>query len=194
MVLERLQVDMTWCSNHMEGRRLTRERFETAAVTAPEPVKVDDIVETAGHFARIDRVIDNAGHPLSQKRIRHLHSLLKRGTGDSRRGCAVGAYQRLRNSVGGVMTTMPEPVPLAVAACRTTARQPAGRLRLCRTSMSALSAATRSRTTTGAWTGSSSCMSARARASPPSSSGRTSGRSVTTASGNGGTVRGVARS
>ncbi|MBQ9566164.1 MAG: hypothetical protein IJU98_11320, partial [Synergistaceae bacterium] len=46
----KVQVELTYNSNHMEGSRLTREQtrciFETNAIDAPEAVNVDDILET----------------------------------------------------------------------------------------------------------------------------------------------------
>ena len=112
-IYHRLQVDMTYNSNHIEGSRLshdqTRYIFETDTIGAYSgAVKVDDVIEAANHFRCIDMVIDNAGRRLSESFIKELHHSLKSGTTDSReRWFAVGDYKRLPNSVGGKDTTAP---------------------------------------------------------------------------------------
>ena len=74
-------------------------------------MNVDDIVETTNHFRCIDSVIDNAKYELSEKYIKELHSILKSGTGDSRKDWfKVGDYKKLPNEVGGMETALPENV------------------------------------------------------------------------------------
>ena len=115
-IYHKVQIDLTYNSNHMEGSRLTREEtryiFETNTIGISEKVlNVDDIVETSNHFRCIDYVIDNAHINLSEKYIKELHFLLKIGTGDSRRDWfRVGDYKLLPNEVGGMDTTAPEDV------------------------------------------------------------------------------------
>ena len=89
-IYHRVQIDLTYNSNNMEGNRLTHDQtrflFETNTISASEgPVSVDDVLETSNHFRCIDWVIDNAERTLCEKDIKHLHSLLKNGTSDSRK-------------------------------------------------------------------------------------------------------------
>lgn len=115
-IYHRIQIDLTYSSNHIEGSRLTEEQtrhiFETDTVgITDEAVRVDDIIETANHFRCIDYVIDHAAEPLSESMIKQLHSLLKSGTSDAAKSWfAVGEYKKLPNEVGGHETTAPEDV------------------------------------------------------------------------------------
>lgn len=115
-IYHRLQVDMAYNSNHMEGSRLTHEQtrliYETNTIGLENAiVRVDDIVETVNHFRCLDYVIDSANAELTEKYLKTLHELLKTGTTDSRRDYfAVGDYKRLPNEVGGRETTPPERV------------------------------------------------------------------------------------
>ena len=113
-IYHKIQVDMTYNSNHIEGSRLTHDQtryiYETNTLGFEnEAVNVDDIVETVNHFRCIDIVIDNAEKKLSQKLIKELHLVLKSGTADSRKEWfAVGKYKRYSNEVGGSETASPE--------------------------------------------------------------------------------------
>ena len=115
-IYHKVQVELTYNSNHMEGSRLTHEQtrfiFETNTVgITEEGVQVDDIIETANHFRCIDEVIESAKSQLSEKFIKHLHFILKTGTSDARKDWfAVGDYKKLPNEVGGRETTLPEEV------------------------------------------------------------------------------------
>ena len=115
-IYHRVQVDLTYNSNHIEGSRLTHDQtryiYETNTIgIVDEAVRVDDIIETANHFRCIDFIIDKANANLSETLIKQLHYLLKSGTSDSRKDWfAVGEYKRLPNEVGGMDTTMPEEV------------------------------------------------------------------------------------
>ncbi|MBQ4087049.1 MAG: Fic family protein [Clostridia bacterium] len=115
-IYHRIQIDLTYNSNHIEGSRLTHDQtryiFETNTIgITDESVNVDDIVETANHFRCIDSVIDNAKYELSEKYIKELHLILKSGTGDSRKDWfKVGDYKKLPNEVGGMETVLPENV------------------------------------------------------------------------------------
>jgi fido (protein-threonine AMPylation protein) len=119
-IYHKVQVDMTYNSNHMEGSRLTHEQtrliFETNTVGMEgEAVNVDDVVETANHFRCIDLVIENATRPLSEAFIKELHRTLKTGTSDSRLSWfGVGAYKKVANEVGGKPTTPPDKVASAM--------------------------------------------------------------------------------
>ena len=117
-IYHKLQVDMTYNSNHIEGSRLTHDQtryiFETRTISVEKDktTNVDELVETINHFTAIDRVIDFANYPLSQNFIKELHQILKRGTSDSRLPYfVVGGYKRLQNIVGGTETTHPRLVP-----------------------------------------------------------------------------------
>ncbi len=115
-IYHRVQIDLTYNSNHIEGSRLSREQtrfiFETNTIgIEKQAVNVDDVVETANHFRCIDLVIDDANRALSQAMIKRLHEILKNGTSDSRQDWfAVGEYKKLPNEVGGQETAAPEDV------------------------------------------------------------------------------------
>lgn len=119
-IYHKIQIDLTYNSNHMEGSRLTHDQtryiYETNTIGLSEgTVKVDDVVETANHFRCIDMVIEEAKYPLSEKFLKSLHLTLKNGTSDSRKEWfAVGAYKKLPNEVGGRETTAPEQVADAI--------------------------------------------------------------------------------
>ena len=113
-IYHKIQIDLTYNSNHIEGSRLTRDQtryiFETNTIGVSDAaVKVDDVVETANHFKCNDMIIDSATHGLSESFIKQLHAVLKNGTSDSRlEWFAVGDYKKLPNEVGGIDTTAPE--------------------------------------------------------------------------------------
>lgn len=115
-IYHKVQIELTYNSNHMEGSRLTHEQtryiFETNTIGIQDAaVNVDDIVETANHFKCIDQVIELANYRLSESFIKQLHLILKSGTSDSRKSWfAVGDYKRMENEVGGNATTQPENV------------------------------------------------------------------------------------
>ena len=121
-IYHKIQIDLTYNSNHIEGSRLTHDQtryiFETNTIGITNTsVNVDDIVETANHFKCIDSIIDNAKYALCEKYIKELHFLLKTGTSDSRKDWfAVGEYKKLPNEVGGIDTTLPEDVHTEVKA------------------------------------------------------------------------------
>ena len=121
-IYHKVQVELTYNSNHMEGSRLTHEQtryiFETNTIGLEgTAMKVDDIVETANHFHCIDLIIDRATQPLSEALIKKLHATLKASTSDARLDYfAVGEYKRLPNEVGGKATATPEEVPARIKA------------------------------------------------------------------------------
>ena len=116
-IYHKIQIELTYNSNHIEGSRLTKDQtryiFETNTIgVSDSSVNVDDIIETANHFRCIDLVIDQAKYVLTEGFIKQLHLTLKNGTSDSRKTWfAVGAYKRLENEVGGIQTAKPEEVP-----------------------------------------------------------------------------------
>lgn len=115
-IYHKIQIDLTYNSNHIEGSRLTHDQtryiFETNTIGVSDgAVKVDDVVETVNHFKCIDMIIDSANYALSEAFIKQLHAVLKSGTSDSRLDWfVVGDYKRLPNEVGGMDTTAPENV------------------------------------------------------------------------------------
>ena len=115
-IYHKVQIELTYNSNHMEGSRLTHDQtryiFETNTIgIANDALNVDDIVETSNHFRCIDMAIENATNILTEAFIKELHRVLKSGTSDSRQPWfAVGDYKKLPNEVGGRDTTLPEKV------------------------------------------------------------------------------------
>lgn len=115
-IYHRVQIDLTYNSNHIEGSKLTHDQtryiFETNTIgVADKAVNVDDIIETTNHFRAIDYIIDNRDGKLTEAFIKRLHFLLKSGTSDERKEWfRVGDYKRLPNEVGGSDTAAPEDV------------------------------------------------------------------------------------
>ena len=113
-IYHKIQIELTYNSNHIEGSKLTHDQtryiFETNTIGAEnDALNVDDIIETANHFKCIDMVIDNATYRLTEKFIKELHFTLKSGTSDSRKNWFnVGEYKKLSNEVGGKETAKPE--------------------------------------------------------------------------------------
>lgn len=119
----KVQIDLTYNSNHIEGGRLTHEQtrliFETNTIGVDKDtsVNIDDIIETSNHFRCIDYIIDKADKPLTENVIKSLHGLLKTGTSDGRKEWFnVGEYKKMPNEVGGVETTLPENVGMEMSA------------------------------------------------------------------------------
>ena len=113
-IYHKLQVELTYNSNHIEGSRLaadqTRYIFETntIGVLKDETVNVDDIIETSNHFRCIDLIIENHSKKLSETFIKELHRVLKSGIYDSRKAWfAVGNYKKQLNKDGGEITELP---------------------------------------------------------------------------------------
>lgn len=119
-IYHKIQIELTYNSNHIEGSRLTQEQtryiYETNTLGVSEADKtfrVDDIIETVNHFRCIHFIIEHATKPLSEALIKELHFLLKRGTSDADKDWfAVGEYKKLPNEVGGNETSPPEQVAL----------------------------------------------------------------------------------
>jgi Fic family protein len=121
-IYHRVQIDLTYNSNHIEGSQLTHDQtryiFETNTIgVTTAAVKVDDIIETINHFRAIDYIIDETDGKLTESYIKHLHLMLKTGTTDAAKPWfRVGAYKQLPNEVGGQDTTLPEHVATEVKA------------------------------------------------------------------------------
>ena len=121
-IYHKIQIDLTYNSNHIEGSKLTHDQtryiFETKTLgVTDKAVKVDDIVETVNHFRCIDLVIEGANTKLTESFIKQLHFILKSGTTDSQKSWfKVGDYKMLENEVGGSETTKPAEVAGAIKA------------------------------------------------------------------------------
>ncbi len=115
-IYHRIQIDLTYSSNHIEGSKLTHDQtryiFETNTIgITTEAINVDDIIETTNHFRAIDYIISDTDSKLTEAYIKHLHYILKSGTSDERKKWfRVGDYKRLPNEVGGNDTSLPENV------------------------------------------------------------------------------------
>ena len=115
-IYHKIQIDLTYNSNHIEGSKLTHDQtrfiFETKTLGITDKVvRVDDIIETVNHFRCIDLIIEGANTKLSESFIKQLHYILKSGTTDSQKSWfKVGDYKMLENEVGGDKTTKPADV------------------------------------------------------------------------------------
>ena len=115
-IYHKIQIDLTYNSNHIEGSRLTHDQtryiFETNTIgVTQEGIPVDDIVETTNHFRCVDEIIERAKSPLTENLIKKLHLILKTGTSDAQKDWFnVGDYKKLPNEVGGRETALPEEV------------------------------------------------------------------------------------
>lgn len=112
-IYHKLQIEMTYNSNHIEGSKLsydqTRFIFETKTInTNSSNIFIDDIIESSNHFRCIDLAIDSAKSKLSESLIKQFHYILKSNTSDSfKTWFKVGAYKNRVNIVGEEETTPP---------------------------------------------------------------------------------------
>lgn len=122
-IYHKIQIALTYNSNHIEGSRLTEDQtryiYETKTILPSEgtTVRVDDIIETVNHFRCVDIAIINANETLTESFIKRLHRTLKENTYDSHsKWFAVGDYKRHPNEVGGEETTHPKNVAKELGA------------------------------------------------------------------------------
>ena len=121
-IYHKIQIDLTYNSNHIEGSKLTHDQtrfiFETKTLgVTDKAVRVDDIVETVNHFRCIDLIIEGAHTKLSESFIKQLHFILKSGTTDSHKSWfRVGDYKQFENEVGGSETAKPAEVAAEIKA------------------------------------------------------------------------------
>jgi Fic family protein len=115
-IYHKIQIDLTYNSNHIEGSSLTHDQtmyiYETKSIGLEnDTIFVDDVIETVNHFRCIDFVIEKSNYELSENFIKKLHFILKNGTisSDNER-FAVGDYKKYPNIVGNMETTEPENV------------------------------------------------------------------------------------
>ena len=109
-IYHKLQIEMTYNSNHIEGSRLTHEQtryiYETNTIGISEvSINVDDVIETSNHFRCVDLAIESAKSKLTEALIKQFHFILKSGTSDSRKSWfKIGDYKIMDNEVGGCDT------------------------------------------------------------------------------------------
>ncbi len=121
-IYHKIQIDLTYNSNHIEGSELTHDQtryiFETKTIGITEgSVKVDDIIETANHFRCIDYIIEVAHTKITESMIKQLHFILKTSTSDSQKSWfRVGDYKMMENEVGGEDTVKPAEVSAKMKA------------------------------------------------------------------------------
>ena len=117
-IYHKIQIDLTYNSNHIEGNALTHDQtryiFETHTVE-PDGKKhtldTDDIIEIVNHFRCVDIIIDQAKRPLSENLIKRLHKTIFESTSKSQRPWFfAGDYKKIPNYVGDKKTTAPEKV------------------------------------------------------------------------------------
>lgn len=115
-IYHKIQIELTYNSNHIEGSRLTHDQtryiFETFTIgVESDSIKLDDIFETVNHFKCIDLIIENAKKMVTENLIKQLHFILKNGTSDSRKSWfVVGDYKKIANTVGDIKTASPKEV------------------------------------------------------------------------------------
>lgn len=115
-IYHRVQIDLTYNSNRIEGSKLTQDQtryiFETNTIAATgEVVNVDDVIEASNHFRCVDLIIEKAKLKLTEAFIKELHLLMKSGTSDSQKDWFnVGNYKKLPNEVRGNETCPPREV------------------------------------------------------------------------------------
>lgn len=113
-IYNKLQVDMAYNSNHIEGSGLTHDQtryiYETHTLDA-ENVRVDDVLETVNHFRCFDYIIDHAEELVTEDMIKELHRMLKSGTFSAQsKEAVVGDYKKYPNYVGDLKTSSPKNV------------------------------------------------------------------------------------
>ena len=90
-IYHKVQIELAYNSKHIEGSQLSHEQtryiFETNTIGFEEgtSIKVDDIIEVSNHFTAFDFLIDSFQDELTEKLIKDIHSILKRGTSDARK-------------------------------------------------------------------------------------------------------------
>jgi Fic family protein len=115
-IYHKIQIDLTYNSNHIEGSSLTHDQtmyiYETNSIGLEKnTISVDDVIETVNHFRCIDFIIEKSNSELTENFIKKLHFILKTGTKSSdNERFAVGDYKKYPNIVGNLETTAPENV------------------------------------------------------------------------------------
>ena len=90
-IYHKVQIELAYNSSHIEGSQFSHEQtryiIETNTIGFEEgtSIKVDDIIEVSNHFTAFDYMIDSFQDELTEKWIKDIHSILKRGTSDARK-------------------------------------------------------------------------------------------------------------
>ena len=90
-IYHKVQIELAYNSNHIEGSQLSHEqtryipKTNTIGFEEGTSIKVDDIIEVSNHFTAFDYLIDSFQDELTEKWIKDIHSILKRGTSDVRK-------------------------------------------------------------------------------------------------------------
>ena len=109
-IYHKLQIEMAYNSNHIEGSKLTHDQtryiYETKTIgISKEIINIDDIIETSNHFRCVDLAIDTAKYVLNESLIKQFHLILKSGTSDSTKPWfKIGDYKLIENEVGDTET------------------------------------------------------------------------------------------
>ena len=109
-IYHKLQIEMAYNSNHIEGSKLTHDQtryiYETKTIgISKEIINIDDIIETSNHFRCVDLAIDTAKYLLNESLIKQFHLILKSGTSDSTKPWfKIGDYKLIENEVGDTET------------------------------------------------------------------------------------------
>ncbi|WP_218742482.1 Fic family protein [Mycoplasmopsis anatis] len=111
----KLQILMTYNSNHIEGSTLNEEQtkliYETRTLIGENSWNIDDIIETTNHFKAIDFCIQNAENDLTEEFIKTLHYLIKRATkAENTSWIKIGDYKTRPNIIGDRETSDPKNV------------------------------------------------------------------------------------
>ena len=90
-IYHKVQIELAYNSNHIEGSQFSHEQtryiFETNTIGFEEgtSIKVDDIIEVSNHFTAFDYLIDSFQDGLTEKWIKEIQTILKRGTSNARK-------------------------------------------------------------------------------------------------------------
>ncbi|WP_432651334.1 Fic family protein [Huintestinicola sp.] len=112
-IYHKMQVDLAYNSNHIEGSRLSHEQtryiFETHSIDGT--ALVNDVFEASNHFKYFDLVLDTVNEPLTEEYIKKLHYTLKSGLiTDNDPEAVIGDYKKYANTVGEIKTAKPKDV------------------------------------------------------------------------------------
>ena len=84
-IYHKVQIELAYNSSHIEGSQLshdqTRYIFETNTIGFEEgtSIKVDDIIKVSNYFTSFHYLIDSFQYELTEKWIKEIHTILKRG-------------------------------------------------------------------------------------------------------------------
>ena len=76
-IYHKIQIDLTYNSNHIEGNMLSEEQtryiYETNTIAVEKmPINIDDIIETVNHFQCFDYILDYADEVLTENIIKEM--------------------------------------------------------------------------------------------------------------------------